>query len=1092
MCGRRRRSHNLWQLAACFIYTCLVLILFTAIQHIDGFPIKALCDSDNVEYIADDSDACHYWLCVHGVQYGIFPCPDNMQSSADAQGPEIEDVCNVQLSVYEDPVMMETIGNQTYSHCPRESLIDNVQDLGKLSVEDTPVWNPSVEDRAMWNPSVEDRAMWKPRLEQTTHMESTTQMTTPSIDTRVTNPKLSQHLLPGFGGDSMVSYSGMRKELASVYRDIYRARNMHRNNLDRSHSNKKHVQEKNMNYNGVNVNGNIQGSLIVSIPPKLTMRSMSYRSTNKNKISKTKEGADKRYNPNRIAPKGKVFGRETKSTADSLREKLQMLKMYYAARRARLTDITLPGSNISPRRSAYTNSRQRNYGGYPNIGPPKQMLGPNMHRFARQYNSGSSQRQIILENPAVYTPSLQEKENAKEFDDYSKSSDKYEDAIGFIRQKLVQARTKKHNSEIMEYQDYIDDHQYRQQHGNLRDGKENSPYQENSPKYAPSSGRQESHGHHPMPWGRQDDSQRSLRATTPATRSTKHTSMLSHLLKKEMDQGSDLEDINVNALYESLFTTTQRINSLNSPSESIRNSINQPDPDYTQHETQQETRSQEADPAAYDQYEYNYNSNAVDYDKSKSDSIKYKPLESVYPSHNNHISPPEVNHRYNTNPVEPIRPPIQSHNEYLEAKIQESVMKQFDKLKDALEHKYSRQSKLGSNQVHSHVTADPLNRNNRYSSVTEEIPRSNRYSSDTSGRNNYPQPMTIAPRVEEGVTLSYVAANFVANLNANAMANQPSDVVVTPPNRADYGEVAPTVRAPPRSRGKGKLIEGYHIFGGNRMAALDEEEDCFSYCEHSAECRAADFDRTHRRCYHHTRETSCDELHAKDNCLHYQAYSCVPDGFVEVSLGKHGQGGRLLAGGLDEDACRQQCLTDPRCIAVDYNSRGRTCWVHNAQSYCNELSPGPGVTHFKRIKCIEGQSTRYSEIWQDFHVAGGQFRCVCDLSSCLETCAENQDCSGVDYNNMTTKCYHHTEDCGRLTAKDTCIHIRKQDCGSSVTPSPRLIPGPQGPPGPPGAQGVRGFDGLPGPPGQPGFFFIHKPQPTKQYPNARMAEYPNG
>ncbi len=58
--------------------------------------ISAVCDSNGVEYIADDSDECHYWLCVHGIQYGAFPCLDGLRIPEGATGSIIHDVCNTQ------------------------------------------------------------------------------------------------------------------------------------------------------------------------------------------------------------------------------------------------------------------------------------------------------------------------------------------------------------------------------------------------------------------------------------------------------------------------------------------------------------------------------------------------------------------------------------------------------------------------------------------------------------------------------------------------------------------------------------------------------------------------------------------------------------------------------------------------------------------------------------------------------------------------------------------------------------------------------------------------------------------------------------
>ena len=83
--------------------------------------VAAKCDRTNVEYIADDADACHYWMCVHGIQYGVFPCMGGLRVPVGARGSEIRDVCSIRLTDYDDSVQVvrKRVGNETFTRCPR-------------------------------------------------------------------------------------------------------------------------------------------------------------------------------------------------------------------------------------------------------------------------------------------------------------------------------------------------------------------------------------------------------------------------------------------------------------------------------------------------------------------------------------------------------------------------------------------------------------------------------------------------------------------------------------------------------------------------------------------------------------------------------------------------------------------------------------------------------------------------------------------------------------------------------------------------------------------------------------------------------------
>ena len=75
-------------------------------------------------------------------------------------------------------------------------------------------------------------------------------------------------------------------------------------------------------------------------------------------------------------------------------------------------------------------------------------------------------------------------------------------------------------------------------------------------------------------------------------------------------------------------------------------------------------------------------------------------------------------------------------------------------------------------------------------------------------------------------------------------------------------------------------------------------------------------------------------------------------GFVATTPGMHIRGGTLMFAGVTEQQCKDLCLAQSQCLAVDYNSGDRSCWFHGNNTYCGTLIAKAGCTHFKRVNCI--------------------------------------------------------------------------------------------------------------------------------------------
>ncbi len=81
-------------------------------------------------------------------------------------------------------------------------------------------------------------------------------------------------------------------------------------------------------------------------------------------------------------------------------------------------------------------------------------------------------------------------------------------------------------------------------------------------------------------------------------------------------------------------------------------------------------------------------------------------------------------------------------------------------------------------------------------------------------------------------------------------------------------------------------------------------------------------------------------------------------GFAIALQSVHAHGGQLVPRLTSRRQCLDGCYLASRCLAVDWDRDTQTCYFHYEDTYCTQLSPLDGNTHFKKIPCVRGQLSR--------------------------------------------------------------------------------------------------------------------------------------
>jgi hypothetical protein len=255
-----------------------------------------------------------------------------------------------------------------------------------------------------------------------------------------------------------------------------------------------------------------------------------------------------------------------------------------------------------------------------------------------------------------------------------------------------------------------------------------------------------------------------------------------------------------------------------------------------------------------------------------------------------------------------------------------------------------------------------------------------------------------------------------------------------------------------------------HIIGGTQQTGINSLVPCLVACNMDAICLGVDFDFSTNTCWFHNSTTECNSLTPKANCNHFRTQACAgtptpsptpvtttptpttntAQNFQSQTNGMHILGGTLIRTNVNLMQCQDACLMFPNCLAVDYNAGDQSCWAHFLSTYCGALVAKDNCTHYKRVPCNAVASRNvYQQTLNQFHKIGGANVCNgCTIASCLDTCAADTNCQGVDYDYRTMSCFSHDAAtvCSPAVPKIFCNHYSKFFCAITTTPSPFAAP----------------------------------------------------
>ena len=75
---------------------------------------------------------------------------------------------------------------------------------------------------------------------------------------------------------------------------------------------------------------------------------------------------------------------------------------------------------------------------------------------------------------------------------------------------------------------------------------------------------------------------------------------------------------------------------------------------------------------------------------------------------------------------------------------------------------------------------------------------------------------------------------------------------------------------------------------------------------------------------------------------------------IFAGTNSHRRGGELtVLNKFDADLsdCIQMCKETLVCVAIDWNQKSETCWLHRQHSACNQLLRGKDVMHISKVSC---------------------------------------------------------------------------------------------------------------------------------------------
>ena len=75
---------------------------------------------------------------------------------------------------------------------------------------------------------------------------------------------------------------------------------------------------------------------------------------------------------------------------------------------------------------------------------------------------------------------------------------------------------------------------------------------------------------------------------------------------------------------------------------------------------------------------------------------------------------------------------------------------------------------------------------------------------------------------------------------------------------------------------------------------------------------------------------------------------------------KHGFGGTECPSAKTLDSCKEACIANTSCVAIDFVANKSECWIHMVDKD-NPVTIGDavGINHYQLVRCARGKSTKF-------------------------------------------------------------------------------------------------------------------------------------
>ncbi|ELU01578.1 hypothetical protein CAPTEDRAFT_204137, partial [Capitella teleta] len=134
----------------------------------------------------------------------------------------------------------------------------------------------------------------------------------------------------------------------------------------------------------------------------------------------------------------------------------------------------------------------------------------------------------------------------------------------------------------------------------------------------------------------------------------------------------------------------------------------------------------------------------------------------------------------------------------------------------------------------------------------------------------------------------------------------------------------------------------------------------------------------------------------------------------------HALGGVREISGLSEAMCLSACQARSWCLALDFDFKDASCWLHGRSSACQALTPRPSTRHVKIVQCFPSMH----------RLSGTRHPEINDVTDCLSACTGS--CVAVDFDSKDKSCWMHDSKtgCSALIPRKTSNHYSLKTCTS--------------------------------------------------------------